>query len=561
MKKLISILISVCLILTAVAPSVFAYEPTTISVSNQIQDNGTYLVTVKGSAEANNIVSITVIHRDGSGFAALEQCMANSSGIYTKTFPIRNAGEYTAIANNYTSNSKATTDFRLYSVLELNNAVDEFKKASSTDAMKLCITTYGSIFGFDTKFYTAEAENAVADKMISMRSSLTKENIVEKFDEANLRAYIYELGTNIDGVIEYYDNLVSIAGSDVGMYADYKALEDSAKARVQNIAFKTPVTDIKDLCEKFHMAIVEEKLTKGTITQFDNFVSNYVDYLGLEGYANIPTSTKSKLLNALKTKEVPDNTEDFAKLYKDILDDVKAESGTKPPATGGSGGGGGGGGGAVSGGGSVVTDAKGYETTEVLNTPTPDVTVDITFADLEGYSWATDAITYLAQKGIITGRDEDTFAPADNITREEYAKIIVLAFGLYSDDATCQFTDVASDRWSYKYIASIYGYGAITGYPDGTFGASKPITREEMAVILYRVMSKQMRIEINTEVKTTLKDYSDIAEFAKPSVMTLNYNGIISGDNMGNFNPKNNANRAEVCKMIYNSLNTEGGRK
>ena len=126
MKKLISILISVCLILTAVAPSVFAYEPTTISVSNQIQDNGTYLITVKGSAEANNIVSITVIHRDGSGFAALEQCMANSSGIYTKTFPIRNAGEYTAIANNYTSNSKATTDFRLYSVLELNNAVDEF---------------------------------------------------------------------------------------------------------------------------------------------------------------------------------------------------------------------------------------------------------------------------------------------------------------------------------------------------------------------------------------------------------------------------------------------------
>ena len=106
----------------------------------------------------------------------------------------------------------------------------------------------------------------------------------------------------------------------------------------------------------------------------------------------------------------------------------------------------------------------------------------------------------------------------------------------------------------------MYGYGAINGYNDGSFGATKPITREEMAVMLYRVMQKQSRLEFASELKTNLYDYNEISDYAKNSVVSLNYNKIIAGDEKGYFNPKNNATRAEVCKMIYNSLNREGGK-
>ena len=558
MKRIISILISVCLILTVMAPSVFAYEPTLITVSNVMQENETYLVTVKGTCEPDSMVSITVTVQGTVNHIALEQCNSNSTGLFIKTFPVRNAGNYTAIVNNYKSNNRATVNFELYSKAQLDDAVGMFKSATDIATIKSCISQYGGMFGLDTKYYNDASADAIATEILKLKMSLTKENIAEKFDEATLRAYIYTLSVNIDDVIEYYDSLTSIVSSPVGMYGDYKLMDENAKARVQNIAFETPVTNIGDLCEKFYMAIVEEKIKNNTNTEFDEFVGDYTEYLGMDGYENISTVKKAKLLNVLKDSDIPDNTEDFAELYISLVEEINKEGNTQKPSGGSSGGGGGGG--SAGGSGAIITDPTKFETTEILNTPAPDVSAVVSFKDLENYSWAKTAINELAKKGIVNGKTEDTFAPGAYITREEYAKILVLAYGLYDEDASCSFNDVSADRWSYKYIASIYGYGAVTGYPDGSFGASNLITREEMAVMLYRVMSKQMKIEIMTEVKTSINDYREISDFAKSSVASLNYNKIISGDNMGNFNPKNNATRAEVCQMIYNSITREGGR-
>lgn len=556
MKKIISILISVCLILMAIVPSVFAYEKTSFSVSNVIQDNDTYLVYVKGTGEPDSFISITVIDKNGNRYVALEQCTTNNGGVFTKTFPVRNPGEYTVIVNNYTSNSRASQDLRLYSKTEIDDTVGEFKKSSSLDEMKFCIAEYGSIFGFDTKYYNDDSADAVASQMIDMRASFEKGNITEKFDEAVLRAYIYNKELYADNIIEYYDNITSIVSSPVGMYEYYKAMDSTEKARVQSIAFEAPVKEISDLCEVFYMAVVADKAKHDSNTKFDEFISNFTEYLGLEGYENISTTKKSKLLNAIKASDIPDNTEDFSKLYMDLKKElIDGSKDTEKPATGGGGGGGGGGISAPTQGSGI-----GYEKPEIVNPPKPDVSYSVGFSDLDGHDWAKTAITDLASKGIVNGKDDDKFAPADYITREEFAKIIVLAYGIYDEDAKCDFTDVSEDRWSYKYIASSYGYGITNGYPDGTFGATNLLTREEMAVMLYRVLSKQLKIEILTETKSTLKDIDEVSDFAKTSVSTLNTSGIISGDDSGNFNPKANATRAEVCQMIYNALNREGGR-
>ena len=555
MKKIISILMSICLIFAVLTPSVFAYENTTVKVSNILLDDGTYSVTVKGSCEPQSYVSIYVTDDKGC-LGAVEQCVSDALGFYRKTFPVENEGTYNVVVNNYISNNRTSTTFKLYSKQEIDDAVEDFNSASTTDDIKYYITLHGEKFDFDTTYYNASSKEYVEKQMhaMAMKNDLTRLNIVEKFDEASLRAYIYYIKTDTENVLEYYYNLVNIADSDVGMYAEYKAMDVSAKARVDAIAFETPVINISDLPEKFFMAITEEKIKNNISTNVDTFLKKYSQYLGLDNYTDTPILKRGSIITDLKNSEIPDNTNDFAFLYES-LKTSKENIVIEKPSTGAGSGGGGGGGGS-----SLPTEPTGYENPEMLETPAPDIVADISFDDLGGYSWATDAISHLASKGVVNGKEENKFYPAHNITREEYAKIIVLAFGLYDENANCEFNDVNKERWSYNYIASMYSYGAINGYSDGSFGATKPITREEMAVMLYRVMQKQSRLKFVADIEVSLDDYSEISEFAKNSVVSLNSNGIISGDDMGLFNPKNNATRAEVCKMIYNSLNREGGR-
>ena len=544
---------SICLIFAVLTPSVFAYENTTVKVSNILLDDGTYSVTVKGSCEPQSYVSIYVTD-DKGGLGAVEQCVSDEFGFYQKTFPVENEGTYNVVVNNYISNNRTSTIFKLYSQQEIEDAVVAFNSASTTDDIKDYITLYGEIFGFDTTYYNASSEEYVATQMLAVKDELTRFNIVEKFDEANIRAYIYGLKTNTEDILKYYNYILEIVTSEVGMYAEYEAVDEVTKARIDAIAFETPVEDMQELCEIFFMAITEEKIKSNTSTKVDEFLETYSQYLGLDNYTDTPILKRGSIITDLKNSEIPDNTNDFAFLYES-LKTSKENIVIEKPSTGAGSGGGGGGGGS-----SLPTEPTGYENPEMLETPAPDIVADISFDDLDGYSWATDAISHLASKGVVNGKEENKFYPADNITREEYAKIIVLAFGLYNEDAICDFVDVDAQSWSYKYIASMYEYGAINGYNDGSFGATKPITREEMAVMLYRVMQKQSRLKFVADIEVSLGDYSEISEFAKNSVVSLNSNGIISGDDMGLFNPKNNATRAEVCKMIYNSLNREGGK-
>ena len=553
MKKIISILMSICLIFAVLTPSVFAYENTTVKVSNILLDDGTYSVTVKGSCEPQSYVSIYVTD-DKGGLGAVEQCVSDALGFYRKTFPIQNEGTYNVVVNNYISNNRTSTKFKLYSQPEIEDAVVAFNSASTTDDIKDYITLYGEIFGFDTTYYNDSSKENVATQMLDVKDELTRFNIVEKFDEANIRAYIYGLKTNTEDILKYYNYILEIVTSEVGMYAEYETVDEVTKARIDAIAFETPVEDMQELCEIFFMAITEEKIKSNTSTKVDEFLETYSQYLGLDNYTDTTILKRGSIISDLKTSEIPDNTNDFAFLYES-LKTSKENIVIEKPSTGAGSGGGGGGGGS-----SLPTEPTGYENPEMLETPAPDIVADISFDDLDGYSWATDAISHLASKGVVNGKEENKFYPADNITREEYAKIIVLAFGLYNEDAICDFVDVDAQSWSYKYIASMYGYGAINGYNDGSFGATKPITREEMAVMLYRVMQKQSRLEFASELKTNLYDYNEISDYAKNSVVSLNYNKIIAGDEKGYFNPKNNATRAEVCKMIYNSLNREGGK-
>ena len=99
--------------------------------------------------------------------------------------------------------------------------------------------------------------------------------------------------------------------------------------------------------------------------------------------------------------------------------------------------------------------------------------------------------------------------------------------------------------WYTPYIAAAVQNGIITGRPDGTFGIGDDITRQDIAVIIYRSQNSPA-----TEAHQ-FPDSGSIADYAADAVSYLFNSGIASGDDKGNFNPGNPATRAEAAKMLY----------
>lgn len=179
------------------------------------------------------------------------------------------------------------------------------------------------------------------------------------------------------------------------------------------------------------------------------------------------------------------------------------------------------------------------------------------FVDLAQAEWSREAVEYLADAGVINGKSENSFAPNDAVTREEGAKIIVAAFDLLND-ADCEFTDVAADRWSYAYIAAAVEAGIITGYGD-SFGPTDTMTREQAATIIYRAAEK-IALELSGE-KAEFTDGADTADWAADAIAHLAADGVINGMGDGTFAPKATLTRAQLAQLVYNVLVSIGGVK
>lgn len=174
------------------------------------------------------------------------------------------------------------------------------------------------------------------------------------------------------------------------------------------------------------------------------------------------------------------------------------------------------------------------------------------FSDLADAAWAREAITALYNKAIINGKTASSFAPNDDITRAEFAKIVVKAFGLEDANATVsQFSDVAPSDWYYTAVASAYNKGIITGYENGTFGVNDKITRQDMAVIIYRAAKATGTELAAVKDATAFDDAADIAAYAAEAVTALNTAGVINGMTATTFAPTATATRAQAAQMIY----------
>jgi len=227
---------------------------------------------------------------------------------------------------------------------------------------------------------------------------------------------------------------------------------------------------------------------------------------------------------------------------------IKAKATVTVTAAGGNAGGGNTGGSAIP----VLppTPEAGQAETEIKESEKPADEV-VYFSDLESVPWAKESIEALAAKGIVNGPGDGTFRPDNKVTRAEFIKMLITAFDLVDKNAQSTFSDVKAGMWYYEAIASAERLGIVKGKGDGSFGVNEHISRQDMAVMVYRmslILGMNLRAG-SSEVQ--FADKSDISAYALEAVAAMHENGIIKGVGDNRFAPKSNATRAEAAVIIY----------
>ncbi|MEK5435762.1 MULTISPECIES: S-layer homology domain-containing protein [Paenibacillus] len=180
----------------------------------------------------------------------------------------------------------------------------------------------------------------------------------------------------------------------------------------------------------------------------------------------------------------------------------------------------------------------------------------VNFTDIASVqAWAGKQIQVVAAKGAIEGVGEGKFAPKSNVTRAEFAKMLIRALNLENNSAVQSFSDVSSTAWYAPYVAVAAEKGIITGRSAAKFDPNATITRAEMATMISRAV-KSINPAATTNV-TAISQFSDAAKISaslRDGVAFAADHNLVIG-NAGKFNPNDTATRAEAAVIIYRTIN------
>lgn len=132
--------------------------------------------------------------------------------------------------------------------------------------------------------------------------------------------------------------------------------------------------------------------------------------------------------------------------------------------------------------------------------------------------------------------------------------MLIGTVGKIENSSNYQFSDTNQNDWFYVYAVTAYDKGIVKGFPDNSFGGENIITRQEMAVLVYRT-ANVLGISVSDDSKTSdFVDESSISDYAVLPIKAMKNVGIISGMPDGTFVPLGNATRAEAAVMVSRLL-------
>lgn len=132
-----------------------------------------------------------------------------------------------------------------------------------------------------------------------------------------------------------------------------------------------------------------------------------------------------------------------------------------------------------------------------------------TFTDVPANQWYAKAVMTLAGKGVISGYPDGTFKPDASITRAEFVAM-AMNFANAEKGTACSFPDVPQNMWYYGAIAGATQNGWISGYPDGTFGPDRYITRAEVTSVINRMENRAADMSFMMDHLDELRTFSDL---------------------------------------------------
>ena len=163
-------------------------------------------------------------------------------------------------------------------------------------------------------------------------------------------------------------------------------------------------------------------------------------------------------------------------------------------------------------------------------------------------AWYYNDVMLLSEKNIVSGDGTGAFSPNNNVTREQFLKMLILATGIDAEEGENTFADVDENAWYKPYVLKAKNFGIVNGISDSEFGIGRNITRQDMAVMIARIIDK-LNVK-TTEIETDkFADENSISDYAKDSVGFMKSIGLIEGYN-NEFRPLDNLTRAESATII-----------
>lgn len=222
----------------------------------------------------------------------------------------------------------------------------------------------------------------------------------------------------------------------------------------------------------------------------------------------------------------------------------------------------------------IVTDRNGKaltvtqrgESTYTFQMPDSRVSVEVTFTrlqqeepvpagvpftDVAEDAWYYGAVSYVAQRGLMTGVSSNVFTPDATLTRAQLVQILYALEGRPAVSSASAFTDVASGAWYANAVSWAAASGVASGVGSGAFGPNDPLTREQLALILYRYAQNQGYDTTQGGMAVReFADYASISNWALEAVQWAVNAGLISGTGNGMLSPNGTATRAQVAVIL-----------
>ncbi|MCU6796804.1 S-layer homology domain-containing protein, partial [Paenibacillus sp. WQ 127069] len=206
----------------------------------------------------------------------------------------------------------------------------------------------------------------------------------------------------------------------------------------------------------------------------------------------------------------------------------------------------------------VLLDGKYYaKVNSLTNSIYSVVWHPLEFKDVELH-WAKESVNDMGSRMVINGIGHGSFNPDQDITRAEFAAILIRGLGLKLKAEASGFSDVDPKSWFASAIGTAFTYNLINGFEDGTFRPNDKITREQAMTIMARAMTitkiEAKQLQNTGQVLNSFTDAGTISNWAKSGISDCLKFGLVSGRNNTELAPKAFITRAEVAVIVQGLL-------